>query len=166
MPDVPPARRAPAGVRAAARLRRPVALAALALALVGLAGCTRPTPIIGAFSDGTAISVDALQYCWNGPTSCRAHAASARSLTVRPNSTVQVDVPGELSRSSWQVAVLDPGAQLKELGSLPVQHDSHYLRFSSAANGGKAFVVEVRQAAAPGSTTTVGIWRFLVTERQ
>ncbi|MEO6712584.1 MAG: DUF2771 family protein [Mycobacteriales bacterium] len=98
-------------------VRRYVPAAAAVLAMVSVTACEKPAPHITVFSSGRVINVDAGRYCFD---ECTEHAPPTKSIRVRRNSVIGIDVPKRVAEKSW---ILQVGEEV--LFTAP-RKESHY----------------------------------------
>ena len=148
------------------RRRRLTAALGACAAVLGLAGCERPTPIVTLYSSGVSLYDDALSYCFEGQDparepgtegACRfdTEGRAPKVLEVRPGEEVVVDVDREIADAGWLVL----------LNGKPVAtaDDEHVSRFQPDFNEGVILGVEVRKLADPRDPSrATGIWQFQV----
>ena len=98
------------------------------LALLALAGCTKPTPAVTLVSDGQRVRTEATLYCRDGQSPQQHNCASAKHgptvLSVRAGAQVGVDVDKTLADHGWFLR--DPRTNDRS----PVQ-DTHYMTFTA-----------------------------------
>lgn len=146
--------------------RRFLAIAALAVTPLLLAGCEKPDPGVTAWSGTTSVRADAL--CWQhqddsalGSGDCAEDILSAaaqgegvQTLEVRPGATVGISVDHVVADAGWSVQI---GTQ-----TLVSDVDGTYFRFTFPETGvdrtGTGFVMQVSANARP--TGTRGHWFF------
>ena len=140
--------------------RRSVAIAALALTPMLLAGCEKPDPGVTAWSGTTSVRADAV--CWQpqgnaalGTGDCAQDILNAASqgeglqtLDVRPGDTVGISVDPVIADSGWSVQV---GTQ-----TLVSNLTETYFRFTFPELGvdltGPGLVMQVIANARPSGT--------------
>ncbi|HEU0100920.1 MAG TPA: hypothetical protein VFR07_01205 [Mycobacteriales bacterium] len=148
-----------------ARRRLAVALAA-SVALVGLTGCEKPTPIVTLYSGSTSLYDEALSFCFEGQDpatppgtdgACRYEERSLKILEVRPGDEVTVDVDKDLADAAWFVALRGTDDRSSRLAT----QEEHVTSFQPDFSVSPTFVLEVQklESAAEGAKT-VGVWRF------
>lgn len=143
-----------------------VAVLSGALALVSLAGCTKPTPGVTLVSDGKHVRSEATVFCRGDQTPAKRNCATSGHgpavIPVRQGGQVGVDVDKTLAQHGWYLVDVD-GKQ-----RTPVQ-DTHYFSFqvdfSGRPTGGVA-TYEVRSVdhVAENAKDT-GTWLFQFTQR-
>lgn len=154
------------------RRRRLTAALGACAAVLGLAGCERPTPIVTLYSSGTSLYDYALSYCFEGQDparepgtegACRFDTAgrSAKVLEVRPGEEVLVDVDRELSESGWVVVLR--GSQQGQASRLATQEDEHVTHFQPDFTQSPVITVEVQRLERPAEDARpTGIWQFQI----
>ena len=129
--------------------RIPVAVAALAL--LGATACEKPAPQVTIASSGRVINVDARRYCFE-PDDCRDHTVKSKSIRVRGDTTISIDVPKRVAEKGWIV----------QLGDDPLfaepRKESHYTL--SIPRIAQAQQVEVTISEAGGGSPPSGIWQL------
>jgi hypothetical protein len=143
-----------------------VAGASVAVGLVTLTGCQKPTPIVSLVSSGTSVHTDATIYCFDGQSAqqqnCRAPAdKSPTLLKVKVGQQVGIDVAKELADAGW-VVVLPGNDEDPSNDQASGKQDEHYFAFTPQFESGP-LRVEVRMLD-KGRTDapTVGSWQFVL----
>lgn len=154
--------------------RRLVATLGASVALVGLTGCQKPTPIVSLYSGGKTVHDDAFSYCFDGQDpakepgaqgACRFDTAAGRTpvvLKVRPGDEVIVDVDKDLADAGWFVALRGTQGQ----SSRAATQSEHVTTFQPDFSQSPTFTVEVQklQSARDGAKA-VGVWQFTIVPR-
>lgn len=163
---------APAQSRSRRRLRAIIAsISLLSLGLGVLAGCTKPTPAINIVSSGHYQSTDALVWCFNGqhftgPGSCAEHSAHQPRLKVRAGDQVSVEVPQEVRKRGWYVAVAVSGAGGKaQYQRGPIQKDHSYFSFT-VPQFPHSQTMTVQVVAVGDGKQNSGIWQFYLLNKE
>lgn len=138
--------------------RRVVAVAGMLLALGGLTGCEKPTPLVTVVSAGDSVHREATTFCFEGQSpeqrNCRQDDSAPPVLLVRPGDIVGIDVDKDLAESGWYVAVNRQRTAIL---------DEHYFRFTP---GGQDFQqgrlrLEIHAVEGEGDAARdVGVWFF------
>lgn len=134
---------------------RRLAPALAVLALVGVTACEKPAPQVTIASSGRVINVDASRYCFD---ECRDHDAAPKSIRIRGNTTVSIDVPKRVAEKGWVVQLGDQSLFQKP------RKESHFsLSIPTIAQDQP---VEVTILEAGGGAQPTGVWKmqFLVQE--
>ena len=134
---------------------RRLAVAVAGFALLGVTACEKPAPQVTIASSGRVINVDASLYCFD---ECRQHRAAAKSIRVRGNTTVSIDVPKRVAKKGW---VLKLGEQT--LFQEP-HKESHYTLSIPTIAQKQPLPVTIAEVGPNGQPT--GEWKmeFLVQE--
>ncbi len=153
------------------RLAKPVRLLALAAALLGLAliaGCDKPVPSISIVSAGKYQHTAAVVWCFDGqrfdgPGSCTQRTSSQPRLQVRGGEQLSVEVPQEVRKRGWYVAVaIGRDAKNKEQYQRgPIQHDHSYFSFT-VPRFPSSNTMTVQVIAVGDNNTNSGIWQFFL----
>ena len=137
-----------------------------AVALVGLTGCEKPTPIVSMVASGDSVHTDATIYCFDGQSAqqqnCRAPEGKRPAvLKVKQGAQVGIDVSKEVADNGWVVVLPgedgDPG---NDQASDP--QTSHYFAFTPPLQNAP-LRIEVRML--DGNSTkvpTIGNWQFVL----
>lgn len=151
--------------------RRSLAIAALALAPLLLAGCEKPDPGVTAWSGTSSVRAEAV--CWQpdgnaalGTGDCAQDVLNAAgqgegvpTLDVAPGATVGISVDPVVADNGWSVQI---GTQ-----TLVSDLTETYFRFTFPETGvdrtGTGFVMQVVASAQP--TGTRGHWFFRLVPR-
>lgn len=141
------------------KARRILAGLGIAVGVVVLAACDKPTPTITAQSGSTSVIVEASTYC-HSDDKCQHHSVDVPTLTVAPDATVLIDVPKKLVDNGWGVVALKLEDKTS-IGNSGAITDSHSYRLSSGINNGDPFIVQVVQL--DGSKVDGSLWTFVVT---
>ena len=142
--------------------------ACLALGLVALSGCERPTPLVTVVNAGRSVYTEADTYCFEGQSTveatCAVRQQQAPTLEVVPGEAVGVDVGKELVEGGWIIELSDPQAPGEE--AQPQQsevQDDHYFTFT-APNLPPEGSLLLTVRSLNGETPT-GQWSFLLVRR-
>jgi hypothetical protein len=155
-----------------ARRRRLAASLGAGVALLGLTGCQKPTPIVTLYSGGSAIHDSAFVYCFDGqdpakqpgqPGACRYDAdRPAMTLEVKPGDPVLVDVDKDLADAGWVVTLGPKGGPSSRLAT----QDGHTSSFQPDFNSAPQQIVQVRKLESPRADARVlGLWQFELVPR-
>ncbi len=148
--------------------RRLVAVLGTAAALVGLAGCERPTPLVTLFSGTTSLYDHAWVYCFEGqdpaaepgtPGACRfdTQDRTQKVLEVEPGDEVLVDVDRDLVHTGWFVALRPREGDAQRLAT----QTEHVTRFVPDFNRSATYVLEIRKLENPrDDARPTGLWQF------
>jgi len=136
--------------------RRALSAAVAAVVTAGaLAGCERPTPLVGVVGAGTYLTTEASAYCEDDdPRSCRRFDRPVKTLRVPRGTGVGVEVAPEVAEASWAVFV--NGKPFS-----PVQRDSTFYRLPPT-DVEESFDLEVRAVRSPDRLGGTGAWRFRI----
>lgn len=139
---------------------------ATALCLVGLTGCSKPTPIVSVVSGGSTQHTDATLYCFAGQSiakkDCRADVTRLPTVVkVKPGQPIGIDVSRELAKSGWVVVLPGTGQGQDQSSGKQV---SHYLSFTPQFTPEAPRVdIDVRMLDhGSESAPTIGLWRFVL----
>lgn len=81
-------------------------MVSLAAAAVLLTGCGVPSdPQVTFYSAGHAVTASPYRYCDVHVTHCERDNGALVHLDVRPGSSVEISVPGDVARSPWTVVI-------------------------------------------------------------
>jgi hypothetical protein len=154
--------------------RRPAAALALGLALAGLAGCDKPTPIVTLYSGDSSVNDAAFSYCFSGQDpakqpgtagACRYATGGGRTpkvLKVRPGDEVTVDVDKDLADKGWFVALRGAGGQTSRLAT----QSEHVTSFQPDFSQSPTNTVEIQKlASASDNAKPQGVWQFAIVPR-
>ncbi len=154
-----------------ARRRRLAAALGASVALVGLTGCEKPTPIVTLYTGGTSVYDTAYSFCFDGQNpdaepgtqgACRFDTAGGRQpkvLKVRPGDSITVDVDKDLADAGWFVALRGTGGRSSRLAT----QSEHVARFQPDFSVSPTFTVEIQKLVSPADNAkTVGVWQFAV----
>lgn len=148
--------------------RRLVAVLGTAAALVGLAGCEKPTPLVTVYSGATSLYDHAFVYCFEGqdpakepgtPGACRfdTEGRTQKVLEVEPGDSVLVDVDRELADTGWFVALRPREGEAQRLAT----QNEHVTRFVPDFNRSGTYILEVRKLENPrDDAQPTGLWQF------
>lgn len=144
--------------------RRPLAAAgrigAVLVALLALAACQRPAPVVTVVSGTTSVWKEADVWCFPGQSQAQNNCArrdnSVAKITVTPGQRVAVDVSRDVAARGWQVELSAPGSQPQ---SSEVQVDKHYFAFT-APNAGGTLRLVVRAVDPQNAQAATGLWTF------
>ena len=148
--------------------RRLVAVLGTAAALVGLAACERPTPIVTVFSGTTSLYDHSFVYCFEGqdpakepgtPGACRFDTQDRvqKVLEVQPGDEVLVDVDRELVDTGWFVALRPREGEAQRLA---IQTE-HVTSFVPDFNRSPTYILEIRKLESPrDDAQPTGLWQF------
>lgn len=150
-----------------ARRRRLARSLSVAVALVALTACEKPTPNVTVYSGGTSLNDRAYSFCFEGQDPAAEPSAEGACrydtdrqpevLTVRPGDEVLVDVDKDLADASWFAALRVEG-QPAERTAL---QDEHTTRVQPDFNRGAPQFLEVRKLASEAEDAAVlGLWVF------
>jgi len=149
--------------------RRPYVALLTAVALLGLSGCQKPTPIVTVQSGGTSVHTDAGRWCFPGQSGdgCRTDAAPEPAvLTVTPGQTIGVDVDKAVVERHWfvqQTQISPPPGQQAAAGQSNIQ-DQHYFSFGTTDQ--PVLVQVVALDGGSDKTRTTGVWSFVLRPRR
>lgn len=149
--------------------RRLVAAAGAVVAVLGLAACEKPTPIVTIQSGTNHVFDEAFSYCFEGQDpevepgqegACRTDAdREPRVLAVDPGNQVGISVDVELAEEGWFIALTDEDGQTQRLATT----EGHYSSFEPDFNSSPTFRLEVRKLDEPVDGAEVrGIWLFTI----
>jgi Protein of unknown function (DUF2771) len=138
----------------------------VAVGLLTLTGCQKPTPIVSLVSGGASVHTDATIYCFEGQSAqqqnCRApEGRSPTVLEVKVGQQVGIDVDKKLAEAGW-VVVLPGDDEDPSNDQASGKQDSHYFAFTPQFESGP-LRVEVRMLD-EGRTdaATIGNWQFVL----
>ncbi len=151
--------------------RRLTAVLSAAVALVGLTGCQKPTPIVTLYSGHSSTYDTAFSFCFPGQDpgkapgdggACRYETGGGRSpkvLTVRPGDEVTVDVDKDLADAGWFVALRGAGGQASRLAT----QSEHVTSFQPDFSQSPTITVEVQKLeSARNGAKPLGVWQFAI----
>ena len=145
---------------------RLVAGLSIAVSLVALTGCQKPTPLVTLVSGGESVHTDATIYCFEGQSvqqqNCRTRTSTKPTLLeVKVGQQVGIDVAREVAEAGW-VVVLPGDDQDPGNDQASGRQDEHYFAFTPQFESGP-LRVEVRMLD-KGRTDapTVGNWQFVL----
>ena len=145
---------------------RLVAGLSVAVSLVALTGCQKPTPIVSMVSGGHTVHTDATIYCFDGQSAqqqnCRAPQGKTPAvLKVKPGQPVGIDVSKQVADNGW-VIVLPGDDQDPSNDQASGTQDSHYFAFTPQLES-SPLRVEVRMLDQGRSDApTLGNWQFVL----
>jgi hypothetical protein len=141
--------------------RRLLAASVAGVAVLALAGCQRPAPIVTVVSGTSSTWKEADAYCFPGQSvqqgNCARRDSHVAKLEVVPGQRVGVDVSRPVQERGWLVELSSPGNQPQ---SSDVQK-SHYFSFTAPNTGpqGLRLTVKAVDPKDPAGTQT-GQWSF------
>lgn len=135
-------------MRAMPRLRLPALLLAAALLL---AGCGGAPPEVTFTAGGASAVARPTQYCEDDFVTCRNDATAPVTLAVPAGTPLQVDVPGAIADTPWQVVFSyrsDTGEQVDERSAVLAagETDSYLLELPA---GARLLLAQVQQYGPP-----------------
>lgn len=135
------------------------------LALVALAGCTKPTPAVTLVSDGKTARSDATLYCVGAQTPAKHDCAKSghgpRVLAVREGDQVGIDVDKTVAQHGWYLVDVD--AQRRT----PLQ-TTHYDTYTADFTGRQTRVITLQVVSlthAAENAKPNGTWVFQLVPR-
>lgn len=145
---------------------RLVAGLTVAVSLVALTGCQKPTPLVSLISSGETVHTDATIYCFEGQSArqqnCRAPQDKAPTvLKVKAGQQVGIDVAKDIADAGW-VVVLPGDDEDPSNDQASGKQDTHYFAFTPQFQNAP-LRVEVRML--DGGRTdapTIGNWQFVL----
>lgn len=145
---------------------RLVAGLSVAVSVLALSGCQKPTPLVTLVSSGESVNSDATIFCFEGQSAqqqnCRTAEGKAPTvLPVKPGQQVGIDVAKDLVEAGW-VVVLPGNDQDPSNDQASGKQTKHYFAFTPQFESGP-LRVEVRMLD-EGRTDapTVGNWQFVL----
>ncbi|MCW2726004.1 MAG: hypothetical protein JWN35_2925 [Frankiales bacterium] len=138
----------------------------VAVAMVALTGCQKPTPLVSAVSGSTFVHTDAVLFCFDGQTTQKQNCRVASNktptvLNVKAGQPVGIDVAKDIAENGWVVVLPSADGNPANDRSSNKQ-DSHYFSFTPQFQSGP-LKVEVRMLD-KGRTNapTIGDWQFVL----
>ncbi len=138
-----------------------------AVCLVGLTGCSKPTPLVSVVAGGTTVHTEATLYCFSGQSiaarNCRTDTERLPTvLKVKPGQPIGIDVSKQLARAGWVVVLPAKGEGQQDQSS--GKQISHYLTFTPQFSPQSPQVdIDVRMLDhGSESKPTVGLWQFVL----
>jgi hypothetical protein len=138
----------------------------VAVAMVALTGCQKPTPIVSLVSGGSSVHTDAVLFCFEGQSTekqnCRvAEDKKPTVLEVKIGQPVGIDVAKQIAENGWVIVLpASDGNPANDRSS--TKQDGHYFSFTPQFQGGP-LKLEVRMLD-EGRTNvpTIGSWQFVL----
>lgn len=147
--------------------RRLLTAASAILALLAVAGCQKPAPLVTVVSGGRSVYSEASTFCFEqGQTlaagDCAVRSPGLHRLEVRQGERIGIDVDKELVERGWQLELVDPADPERTQASSTIT--DHYFPFTAPgiAPGG-ALVLTVRTVDEANAPT--GEWQFELVNR-
>ncbi|GAA3386550.1 hypothetical protein [Cryptosporangium minutisporangium] len=151
--------------------KRSLALAVAAATLGLVTACDKPAPYATVVSGGDSVGGEATAWCFEEGTfnastpgsDCKAGPSNAGEISVKPGSTVHVDVPPNVGEDGWTAALASSDGNLAPVSF--VRKGTSYIRFTvpNDATGETTYVLELL-ALHPGESAEKarGLWRFVL----
>ncbi len=146
-----------------ARRRRLASLSAVG-ALLALAACEKPAPIVTLVSGGSSVYTETRTYCFEGqtPPDCSTRSNGSTELQVRAGETVGVDVDRELAEAGWFLEL--EALEGQEQGQRSEVQRGHYFTFTAPNLTGTSAKLAVRSLGEGEEPT--GEWSFTLTPKR
>ena len=132
--------------------------AVLALAVLALAGCEKPTPGVTISAGSASAHIESTTFCRDGQTpakkNCVEHLTRLGVINVKQGQLVGIDVDNAIAKHGW--VVVDVGQKLTS----GVQHE-HYFSYTPSFSAGPTIELDVKSLDRVADNANVtGIWRF------
>jgi hypothetical protein len=138
--------------------RRLLAALTAGVAVLPLAACERPAPIVTVVSGTTSEWKEADTFCFTADE-CVEHGEGPTPLPVRPGQQVGVDVSKAVVDRGWFIELSSPSGEGQAQQS-EVFDDQHYFAFTAPSIGPEGLRLVVRSLGTGGEGTTSGEWVF------